>query len=90
MKTLLMAVDNSPVAQKVIATAIEEALAHKAQVVVLCCVDPAYSSCNQPVYIAAGEDPEDFAAAQDNRTPPSWWCVTRWRRCCALGLTRAG
>ncbi|HAB23784.1 MAG: universal stress protein [Mixta calida] len=67
MKTLLMAVDNSPVAQKVIATAIEEALAHKAQVVVLCCVDPAYSSCNQPVYIAAGEDPEDFAAAQDEQ-----------------------
>jgi len=49
MKTLLMAIDHSPVAEKVVALTIEEALAHRAEVVVLCCVDPAYSSCNQPM-----------------------------------------
>ncbi|MBA2817047.1 universal stress protein [Candidatus Pantoea persica] len=67
MKTLLIAVDNSPVADKVIATAIEEAQAHRVQVVVLCCVDPAYSSCNQPIDITVGEDPADFAVAQDEQ-----------------------
>ncbi|WP_198511620.1 hypothetical protein, partial [Bacillus subtilis] len=36
-------------------------------VVVLCCVDPAYSSCNQPMEIDAGEDPADFVAAQDEQ-----------------------
>lgn len=67
MKTLLMAVDNSPVAEKVIALTIEEAMAHQAQVVVLCCVDPAYSSCSQAIEIDAGEDPADFVAAQDEQ-----------------------
>ncbi|BAN97005.1 hypothetical protein E05_22390 [Plautia stali symbiont] len=36
MKTLLMAIDNSPVAEKVIALTIEQALAQQAQVTVLC------------------------------------------------------
>ncbi|WP_312242351.1 universal stress protein, partial [Pantoea sp.] len=67
MKTLLIAVDNTPVAEKVISLAIEEAQAHKANVVVLCCVDPAYSSCNQPIEIDAGEDPADFIPAQDEQ-----------------------
>lgn len=67
MKTLLIAVDNTPVAEKVIALTIEEAQAHKANVVVLCCVDPAYSSCNQPIEIDAGEDPVDFTVAQDEQ-----------------------
>ncbi len=67
MKTLLMAIDNSPVADKVIALTIEQALAQRAQVRVLCCIDPAYSSCNQPIEIDAGEDPEDFVAAQDEQ-----------------------
>lgn len=67
MKTLLMAIDNSPVAEKVVALTCEEALAHKAQVVVLCCIDPSYASCNQPMDIVAGEDPEDFGAAQDEQ-----------------------
>ena len=67
MKTLLMAIDNSPVADKVIALTIEQALAQRAQVMVLCCIDPAYSSCNQPIEIDAGEDPQDFVAAQDEQ-----------------------
>lgn len=67
MKTLLIAVDSTPVAEKVIALTIEEAQAHKANVVVLCCVDPAYSSCNQPIEIDAGEDPADFTVAQDEQ-----------------------
>ncbi len=67
MKTLLMAIDNSPVAEKVIALTIEQALAHQAQVVVLCCIDPAYSSCNQPIEIDAGEDPDDFLVAKDEQ-----------------------
>ncbi|MCZ4060559.1 universal stress protein [Pantoea sp. LMR881] len=67
MKTILMAVDNSPVAEKVISLTMDEALAHKAQVVVLCCIDPAYSSCNQPIEIDAAEDPSDFVAAQDEQ-----------------------
>lgn len=67
MKTLLIAIDNTPVAEKVIALTIEEAQAHKANVVVLCCIDPAYSSCNQPIEIDAGEDPADFTPAQDEQ-----------------------
>ncbi|MBE5252238.1 universal stress protein [Mixta mediterraneensis] len=67
MKTLLMAIDNSPVAEKVIDLTTVEALAHNAQVVVLCCIDPAYSSCSQPIEIDAGEDPADFLAAQDEQ-----------------------
>lgn len=67
MKTLLMAVDNSPVAEKVIALTIEQAQALQAQVIVLCCVDPTYASCNQPIEIDAGEDPDDFTTAQDEQ-----------------------
>ena len=67
MKTLLMAIDNSPVAEKVIALTIEQALAQQAQVTVLCCVDPAYSSCIQPIEFDAGEDPDDFVAAKDEQ-----------------------
>ncbi|MCK0554531.1 hypothetical protein NB724_000771 [Pantoea ananatis] len=67
MKTVLMAIDNTPVAKKVISLTIEEALAHRAEVMVLCCIDPAYSSCSQPIDIDAGEDPADFVAAQDEQ-----------------------
>lgn len=67
MKTLLMAIDNTPVAKKVIALTIEQALAQQAQVIVLCCIDPAYSSCSAPIEIDAGEDPDDFIAAQDEQ-----------------------
>ncbi|MDZ7277771.1 universal stress protein [Pantoea eucrina] len=67
MKTLLMAIDNSPVAEKVVALTLEQAQAQQAQVAVLCCIDPAYSSCNLPIEIAAGEDPDDFVAAKDEQ-----------------------
>jgi len=67
MKMLLMAIDNSLVAEKVIALTIEQALALSAPVTVLCCIDPAYSVCNQPIEIDAGEDPDDFVAAQDEQ-----------------------
>lgn len=67
MKTLLMAIDNSPVARKVIDITTEEALAHKAQVVVLCCIAPSDDACKQPIHIAAGEDAEDLALAKDGQ-----------------------
>ncbi|MEG3112611.1 MULTISPECIES: universal stress protein [Pantoea] len=85
MKTLLMAIDNSPVSEKVISLATDEALAHNAQVVVLCCIDPSYSSCNQPIEIDAGEDPADFLAAQDEQNSAEMVV----RRALAL-LLRAG
>lgn len=67
MKMLLMAIDNSPVAEKVIALTLEQALALNALVTVLCCIDPAYSACSQPIEIDAGEDPDDFVAAKDEQ-----------------------
>jgi len=67
MKMLLMAIDNSPVAEKVIALTLEQAQAFRAQVTVLCCVDPAYAACTQPIEIDAGEDPDDFFAAKDEQ-----------------------
>ncbi|NIF20896.1 MULTISPECIES: universal stress protein [Pantoea] len=67
MKTLLMAIDNSPVAAKVIELATEQALAQQAQVLVLCCIDPAYTSCHQTIEIDAGEDAADFIAAEDEQ-----------------------
>ena len=67
MKMLLMAIDNSPVAEKVIALTLEQALALNAPVTVLCCIDPAYSACSQPIEIDAGEDPDDFVAAKDEQ-----------------------
>ncbi|MDW5500778.1 universal stress protein [Pseudomonas lundensis] len=66
MKTLLVAVDNSANARKVISLAAEQALAQQAAVVVLCCVDLSYSVTG-PYEIEAGEDPEDFEYAQDEQ-----------------------
>lgn len=67
MTTLILAVDNSPVAKKVINLASEQALAQQASLLVLCCVDPSYSSCSEPFEIDAGEDPGDFGAALDEQ-----------------------
>lgn len=67
MKTLLVAVDNSAVARKVVSLAIEQAQAQQAEVVVLCCVDASYSAGVAPLEITAGEDPADFALAQDEQ-----------------------
>ena len=66
MKTLLVAVDNSANARKVISLATEQALAQQAAVVVLCCVDLSYAM-EGPYEIEAGEDPADFDFAQDEQ-----------------------
>lgn len=66
MKTLLVAVDNSANARKVISLAAEQALAQQAAVVVLCCVDLSYSIAG-PYDIEAGEDPADFGCALDEQ-----------------------
>lgn len=66
MKTLLVAVDNSVIARKVIQLATEQALALQAEVVVLCCVDASYAASG-PFDIEAGEDPGDFGLALDEQ-----------------------
>lgn len=66
MKTLLVAVDNSAVTRKVVALATEQALALKAEVMVLCCIDISYASSG-PFDIEAGEDPGDFGMALDEQ-----------------------
>lgn len=66
MKTLLVAVDNSGIAGKVVGLAVEHALAHRAEVVVLCCIDISYASSG-PFEIEAGEDPGDFGLALDEQ-----------------------
>ncbi|MEJ4045069.1 universal stress protein [Erwinia sp. SLM-02] len=66
MKTLLVAVDNSGIARKVVSLATEQALALRAEVVVLCCIDVSYASSG-PFEIEAGEDPGDFGMALDEQ-----------------------
>ncbi|WP_455813558.1 universal stress protein [Pseudomonas graminis] len=66
MKTLLVAVDNSVIARKVVQLATEQALALQAEVVVLCCVDASYAASG-PFDIEAGEDPGDFGLALDEQ-----------------------
>ncbi|GAB3411385.1 universal stress protein [bacteria symbiont BFo1 of Frankliniella occidentalis] len=66
MKTLLVAVDNSVIARKVVALATEQALALQAEVVVVCCVDASYSASGA-FDIEAGEDPGDFGLALDEQ-----------------------
>lgn len=67
MKTLLVAVDNSAIARKVVALASEQALALDANVVVLCCVDASYAATAGNYTIEAGEDPGDFGYALDEQ-----------------------
>ena len=67
MKKLLVAVDNSAIARKVISLAGEQARALDADVVVLCCVDASYSSTTGDYVIEAGEDPGDFGSALDEQ-----------------------
>ncbi|WP_338557340.1 universal stress protein [Erwinia sp. E_sp_B04_7] len=67
MKTLLVAVDNSAIARKVISLAAEQARAQDADVVVLCCVDASYASTVGTYVIEAGEDPSDFGCALDEQ-----------------------
>lgn len=66
MKTLLVAVDNSVIARKVVSLATEQALALQAEVVVVCCVDASYAASG-PFDIEAGEDPGDFGLALDEQ-----------------------
>ncbi|AXU94172.1 MAG TPA: universal stress protein [Erwinia persicina] len=66
MKTLLVAVDNSVIARKVVSLASEQALALQAEVVVVCCVDASYADSG-PFDIEAGEDPGDFGLALDEQ-----------------------
>ncbi|MGB9095165.1 universal stress protein [Erwinia sp.] len=67
MKTLLVAVDNSAIARKVVALASEQAQALQANVVVLCCVDASYANTTGTYVIEAGEDPSDFGCALDEQ-----------------------
>ena len=67
MKTLLVAVDNSAHARKVVNLAIEQAQGQQAEVVVVCCVDASYYAGSAPLEFTAGEDPADFALAQDEQ-----------------------
>ncbi len=67
MKKLLVAVDNSAIARKVISLAGEQARALDADVVVLCCVDASYASTTGNYVIEAGEDPGDFGSALDEQ-----------------------
>lgn len=67
MNKLLVAVDNSALARKVVSLAAEQALAQDADVVVLCCVDASYASTTADYVIEAGEDPDDFGSALDEQ-----------------------
>lgn len=89
MKTLILAVDNSPVAKNVTGLAGEQALAQQASVLVLCCVDPTYSSCNEPFEMMPVKIPVTLAQRWMSKTPQRWWCATHWLRCFATALKRA-
>lgn len=67
MNTLLVAVDNSAIARKVVQLASDQAHAQLAKVVVLCCVDASYANTSSTWVIEAGEDPGDFGAALDEQ-----------------------
>lgn len=68
MNTLLVAVDNSDIARKVVSLATEQARALDADVVVLCCVDASYANTAGGTWvIEAGEDPGDFGYALDEQ-----------------------
>ena len=67
MTTLLVAIDNTDVSRNVLSLAAEQARALKAQIMVLCCIDPAYATGGEPLDIIAGEDPADFGAALDEQ-----------------------
>lgn len=64
MKTLLVAVDDSGIANKVVGLAVDHALAHQAEVVVLCCIEGSAATFG-PLEIEAGEEPGDFGLALD-------------------------
>ncbi|AGB83203.1 universal stress protein UspA-like protein [Serratia sp. FGI94] len=66
MKTLLVAVDNSDATQYVLTLAAEQARALQAQVLAVCCIDAGYAlTVNGDEQ--GGEDPADFAYANDEQ-----------------------
>ncbi|WP_442801209.1 universal stress protein [Serratia rubidaea] len=66
MKTLLVAVDNSDATQYVLALAAEQARALQAQALAVCCIDAGYAlTVNGDE--TGGEDPADFAYANDEQ-----------------------
>ncbi|MFC0141295.1 universal stress protein [Erwinia mallotivora] len=67
MQKLLVAVDNSTIARKVVSLAVQQGRALAAQVVVLCCVDASYAATTGDYIIEAGEDPGDFGSALDEQ-----------------------
>ncbi|PIJ51606.1 universal stress protein [Erwinia sp. OLTSP20] len=67
MKTLLVAIDSSAIAGKVVSLAAQQALALNAQVVVVCCVDEKYCSLATPLELAAGETFDAALSSQDEQ-----------------------
>lgn len=56
MKTLLMAIDRqASMSEKVISLTLDEARAHQAAVVILCCVAADDAACSQPIEIDVAE-----------------------------------
>lgn len=69
MKTVVVAVDNSAIASKVIELATRQALALNAEVLVLCCVDETYCDFTVPLDFTAGEDaPDDLSNLDEQIT----------------------
>ncbi|QPT12039.1 universal stress protein [Serratia rubidaea] len=66
MKTLLVAVDNSDATQYVLALAAEQARALQAQALAVCCIDAGYALVVNGDE-EGGEDPADFAYANDEQ-----------------------
>ncbi|OON39078.1 universal stress protein [Izhakiella australiensis] len=67
MKTLLVAIDNSAIARKVVALAVQQAQALSAQVMVLCCVDEKRCNLSAPLELTAGEDIDDEIRSRDEQ-----------------------
>ncbi|GAA0511500.1 hypothetical protein GCM10009414_21440 [Tatumella terrea] len=68
MKTLLMAIDRqATMAEKVINVTLEQAKAHQASVIILCCVAPDDAACSQPIEIDTAEKNALSMDALDSR-----------------------
>lgn len=68
MKTLLMAIDRqATMAEKVINVTLEQAKAHQASVIILCCVAPDDAACSQPMEIDTAEKNALSMDALDSR-----------------------
>lgn len=82
MNTLLVAVDNSDIARKVVSLATEQARALDADVVVLCCVDASYANTAGGTWLSKREKiPVILAMRWMSKTPPKRRCVRRSQSC---------